>query len=74
MIVVPETPYDLKLKIEFEIYVDDNPNLVEPIKNLKNRYLLLFNQPWNLDSICEQKIFRVNNWKEIYEIIQNFIN
>ncbi|MFX1504199.1 MAG: hypothetical protein ACFFDH_24780 [Promethearchaeota archaeon] len=74
MIIVPEIPYDLKLKNEFEIYVDDNPNLVEPIKSLNNRYLLLFNQPWNQDAICEQNVFRVNNWKEIYEIIQNVIN
>ncbi|MFW9987144.1 MAG: hypothetical protein ACFFC3_00645 [Candidatus Odinarchaeota archaeon] len=74
MLIVPETPYDLKLKSEFDIYVDDNPNLVEPIKNLKNRYLLLFNQPGNQNSICEQNVIRVNNWKEIYEIIQNIIN
>ncbi len=73
IIIVPETPYDLKLKKEFEIYIDDNPNLIEPIKNLKCRYLLLFNQPWNQDSLCEQNIIRVYNWKEIYKIIQNFI-
>ena len=71
MIIVPETPYDLKLNHEFDIYVDDNPHLVEPIKKLKDRHLLLFNQPWNQDATCEQNVIRVNNWKEIHNIIQN---
>lgn len=71
MIIVPEMPYDLKLKHGFEIYVDDNPYLVEPIKKLKERYLLLFDQPWNQNSKCEKNVIRVNNWNEIYETIQN---
>ncbi len=71
IIIVPEMPYDIKIKHGFEIYVDDNPYLIEPIKKLKDRYLLLFNQPWNKDSNCENNVIRVYNWKEIYEIIQN---
>ncbi|MFX1273623.1 MAG: hypothetical protein ACFFBP_13635 [Promethearchaeota archaeon] len=71
MIVVPETPYDVKLTYEYHVYVDDNPNLVEPIKKLKDRFLLLFNQPWNQDSTCEHNVIRVYNWKEIFKIIQN---
>lgn len=69
MIIVPETPYDIKLSHYFKIYIDDNPHLVEPIKKLKDRYLLLYNQPWNQDSLCTDKVIRVSNWREIYQTI-----
>jgi uncharacterized HAD superfamily protein len=68
VIIVPDRPWDLKAKHEFDIYIDDNPNLIEPIKGL-NRYLLLYDQPWNQDCIAEKNIFRVHNWKQIFKII-----
>lgn len=69
-LIVPERPYAVKLDLDFEIYVDDNPHLVEPIKMLEGTHLLLFDQPWNRDVICEKNVFRVFNWKEIFDHIQ----
>ncbi|GAG95475.1 unnamed protein product, partial [marine sediment metagenome] len=62
-------PYDIKMKQNYDVYVDDNPNLVEPIKKLKNRNLLLFDQPWNQNSVCENNVYRVYNWEEVYKKI-----
>ena len=62
MIVVAERHWDLKINHKFDIYIDDNPNLVEPIKKLKRRYLLLYDQPWNQDIICADNIIRVYDW------------
>ena len=50
----------------------DNPNLVEPIKNKKERRLLLYDQPWNQNSVCKDNVIRVYNWKEVYETISEF--
>jgi 5'(3')-deoxyribonucleotidase len=65
VILLHHHPSDIKLKEDFDIYIDDNPNLVEPIKRLNKRTLLLYDQPWNRDSICEKNVIRVYNWKDI---------
>jgi 5'(3')-deoxyribonucleotidase len=70
LILLHHKPYDIKIKQNYDIYVDDNPNLVEPIKRLKNRTLLLFDQPWNQESICENNVYRVYDWNEINEKIR----
>lgn len=72
LILVDHKPYDLKLNLNYNIYVDDNPNLVEPIKKIKEKYLLLYDQPWNQKCICEKNVFRIRNWKEVYDKI-NFL-
>jgi uncharacterized HAD superfamily protein len=70
LILLHHKPYDIKMKQNYDIYVDDNPNLVEPIKKLENRTLLLFNQPWNQNSVCEKNVYRVFNWEEVYNKIR----
>jgi len=69
LIIIKEKPWDLKLTHDFDLYVDDNPHLVEPIKQIDERYLLLYDQPWNQDSICEKNVIRVKNWKEVHDTI-----
>ena len=71
LILVNSKPYDLKLTHDYDIYVDDNPNLVEPLKKKMRKYLLLFDQPWNQECKCEKNVIRVNNWKEVVEKIMN---
>ena len=69
LIIIKEKPWDLKLAHEFDLYVDDNPHLVEPIKQMSDRYLLLYDQPWNQDSFCEKNVIRVHNWKDVFDTI-----
>lgn len=69
LILLHHKPYDIKLKQNYDVYVDDNPNLVEPIKKLENRKLLLFDQPWNNHSVCENNVYRVYNWEDVEEKI-----
>jgi uncharacterized HAD superfamily protein len=65
LILVENKPYDVKLTLDYEIYVDDNPNLVTPIKNIHNKFLLLYNQPWNYNIRASKNVLRVMNWEEI---------
>lgn len=67
IILVNEKPYDLKLKHRYEIYIDDNPNLVDPIKKMETKTLFLYDQPWNKDSICDLNVIRIENWGQIIE-------
>jgi uncharacterized HAD superfamily protein len=67
LVLVDHKPYDLKLNLNYNLYVDDNPNLVEPIKLLPDKSLLLYDQPWNQKSVCDKNVVRVKNWKEVYD-------
>ena len=73
LILVHHKPYAAKQDYDFDVYVDDNPHLAKAIKEMENRYLLLYDQSWNKDFICEKNIIRVHNWMEVYNTI-NSIN
>jgi len=74
IVLVNEKPYDLKLKFEYNLYIDDNPNLVGPIKKKKYTTLFLFDQHWNKDSICNKNIIRINHWREILAEMKKLMN
>lgn len=67
LINVSPKPYDIKLQYDYDIYIDDNPNLVKSIKFLGQKILLLFDQPWNRITHSNTNIFRVNSWREIFK-------
>ena len=67
LIMVNPKPYDIKLQYDYDIYIDDNPNLVKGIKFLEQKILLLFDQPWNRKTHSNTNIFRVNSWIEIFQ-------
>ena len=62
-------PYDLKINEPFDVYVDDNPNLANAIQKTDDKYLLLYDQPWNQKIDNTNKIIRVFNWKDIYTVL-----
>ncbi len=65
LILLHHKPNDIKLSLDFDIYVDDNPNLVEPIKRIVRKKLLLFDQPWNQDVAVYENVKRIFNWKDV---------
>ncbi len=67
LILVDDTPKDIKLQLKYDIYIDDNPFLADAIKNVKNSTLLLYEQPWNRMVKTCFNIKKVSNWKEIFE-------
>jgi len=69
LILLHHKPYNIKLTQNYDLYVDDNPNLVEQIKKMEDRTLLLYDQPWNQHSVCEGNVHRVYDWKEVREKI-----
>lgn len=69
-------PKRKKKKIDYmkdrSIIIDDNPFLIDDIKYFTSKYLLLFNTPWNKSYDCKpyRNVFRVHNWVDICEKIQ----
>ncbi|TXT56161.1 MAG: hypothetical protein BAJALOKI1v1_1990002 [Promethearchaeota archaeon] len=65
LILVGNSPKDIKSSLEYDIYIDDNPHLAESIKKMKGAKLLLYDQPWNRMVNPDKKVKRVHNWTEI---------
>ena len=65
IIHVSAKPYDSKLAFDYDIIIDDNPNLVDAIRKYENKQLLLYDQPWNQGIKENTKIKRVYNWNQI---------
>lgn len=83
LIHVKTKPYNVKLGLNYDIYIDDNPYLTHYLEDHENKTLLLYDQPWNRDTIENIKYIRVNDWNQIGRIllspleanlIQTFIN
>lgn len=83
LIHVKTKPYDVKLGLNYDIYIDDNPYLTQHLELYENKTLLLYDQPWNRDVIKKINYIRVNDWNQIGRIllfpleanlIPNFLN
>ena len=73
LIIVEYFPYDIKLQYNFNIFVDDNPYLIEKIKEMRDKILLLYDQPWNQNFNCGQNVLRIYSWKQIYDTIKDLV-
>ncbi len=58
-----------KLKLDYDIYIDDSPKLANLIFNYPTKLQYLIDQPWNKGINESPNIIRVYNWNEIYEKI-----
>lgn len=65
IIHVEAKPYDSKLTLNYDVLIDDNPNLVKAIREYRNKELLLYDQPWNKNIVDNEKVKRVYNWNQI---------
>ncbi|MBD3216148.1 MAG: hypothetical protein GF311_26275 [Candidatus Lokiarchaeota archaeon] len=74
LILVHEKPYDIKLRLNYDLYIDDNPHLANAIRERNDEVLLLYDQPWNRVIDESENIIRVFNWKEIHHDIRNLEN
>ena len=67
---VEPKPYDTKIWLDYEILIDDNPNLVNSMNRFPERTLLLFDQPWNKNLKERVNVKRVLNWKQIEQVFE----
>lgn len=70
LVVVKEKPDALKVSLGYDLYIDDNPNLVPAILKCPNATLLLFCHPWNAHvDVRPMNVIRVANWEEIMDYL-----
>jgi len=69
LIHVKAKPYDSKLSLNYDLIIDDNPNLVKAIGKYMNKKLLLYDQPWNQNFQDKERVTRVYNWNQIETLL-----
>lgn len=75
LIMIPYNPNTLKIEFPYNIFIDDNPNLVKAILNSKkDKKILLYDQPWNKNIKDNEKVYRVMSWEDIYHTINYLID
>lgn len=60
-----------KLALDFNLYLDDNPQMTEEIVNFPDKQMILFNCPWNKNVKESFQVKRVESWKEVPDLIKN---
>jgi hypothetical protein len=64
-----------KLDLEYDLYIDDSPNLINDIPDHPESLVLVMNAPWNepealdIDLDDYANAVRVRSWEEVYDIV-----
>lgn len=61
-----------KAEQDYDIYVDDNPNLADKIIGT-DKYLVLFRQNWNRNIKANNNILPVSNWMGVLRAIEKIV-
>jgi len=73
-----EVPYDNfvrvpgstgKLKLDYNVYVDDAPRLMELLASTLDKVGIVYTKPWNRNVMIRERIFRANDLGEVDRII-----
>jgi len=54
---------DIKITLDYKLYIDDNPKLAASFPR-DDKWLLLYDSPWNRN-VNEDRVVRVYNWADI---------
>jgi len=69
LVVLPNQPKDIKLRRDYDVYIDDSPYLAKSFQEYgvyeEMKLLLLPQQPWNWKIESKRGVVRVRGWKEI---------
>lgn len=73
IVITPRLEHSPKINYNYDIYIDDNPNLAKDVKALfpNGPALLLWQQPWNWMVVSHYGVYRVSGWKDIMSWFAN---
>ena len=62
-----------KVNLNYDIFIDDSPELMEAISSKPDGYAILYTQPWNRDVEETPRIMRANSWDRIPELAHRIL-
>lgn len=75
-----EIPYDrfvrtestlAKIRLDYDVFVDDSPRLMERIASRSTALGILYTRPWNRDAHMPSVIRRANSWAEVPPMVRS---
>jgi len=54
-----------KLNLNYEIYIDDSPDLMSALTHKHDKRGIIYTQPWNQKISIPKGVYRVDSWNEI---------
>jgi len=60
-----------KIRLDYDVFVDDSPHLMERIASRSTALGILYTRPWNRESQMPSVIRRANSWSEIPPIVRS---
>jgi uncharacterized HAD superfamily protein len=59
-----------KIRLDYDVFVDDSPHLMESIASRSTALGILYTRPWNRETRMPSVIRRANSWSEIPPIVR----
>lgn len=61
-----------KARLKYDLIIDDSPTLIEPMRRMPSKRLILLTQPWNasIDVSHIKNVIRAKDWLDIMRILE----
>jgi len=63
-----------KIDLDYDVFIDDSPELVSALASKPNGHAILYTQPWNKEVQEMPRIMRANSWTQIPELVKAVLN
>ena len=63
-----------KAKLNYDVFIDDSPELMSQLSSGSSRHGILYTQPWNRDPPGIPHVYRVNSWDQIPDVVHKIVN
>jgi len=62
-----------KARLNYDVFIDDSPELMLQLSTRSNKHGILYAQPWNVDLRRMPRISRADSWSQIPEIVRKIV-
>lgn len=62
-----------KIVLDYDVYVDDAPDLMPLVSKSPMRWAILYNRPWNRSLAPMTKVLRAENWEQVPKLLQQIV-
>jgi len=63
-----------KINLDYDVFIDDSPDVMAALSLRPNRHGIIYSQPWNKAVPVNRGIYRVESWNEIPEIVLGILS
>jgi len=62
-----------KLALDYDVYIDDAPDLMPLVSQSPVSWAILYDRPWNRNVPNMRKVFRVASWKQVPRLLEQIV-